>query len=160
MFIFPRRQQCYHLFGCETHANRAITTQSWDYLVYLRDLAVNKDRLPHHKKTSQSALEWWCHLLTVKLHKMFTWWHQWSCVSLLILAPELRGTVPLKKNSHHEMQLETGPVQINYHGLSQKTSREKQTSWFWHTVNGEDKFENNKILSFLFVLSPCHCSEA
>ena len=35
MFIFPRRQQWYHLFGCETHANRAIKTRSWDYLVYL-----------------------------------------------------------------------------------------------------------------------------
>ena len=54
--LFPRRQQCYHLFGYETHANRAITAQSWDYLVYLRDLAVHKDHLPHHMMTSQSAL--------------------------------------------------------------------------------------------------------
>ena len=57
MFNFQRRQQRYHLFACETDANRAITAQSWDYLVYLRDLAVHKDRLPHHNKTSQSALE-------------------------------------------------------------------------------------------------------
>ena len=78
MFNFLRRQQWYHLFGCEAYANRAITAQSWDYLVYLRDLAVHKDHLPHHLMTSQSALEWWRHLLTVKLHKMFTWWYQWS----------------------------------------------------------------------------------
>ena len=52
---FPRRQQCYHIYGCETHANRAITAQRWDYLVYLRDLAVHKDHLPHHRMTSQSA---------------------------------------------------------------------------------------------------------
>ena len=57
LFNFRRRQQWYHLFGCETFTNRAITAQSWDYLVYLRDLAVQKDRLPHHKTTSQSALE-------------------------------------------------------------------------------------------------------
>ena len=50
MFIFPRRQQWYDLFGCETHANRAITAQSLDYLVYLRDLAVNKDRLPQKRR--------------------------------------------------------------------------------------------------------------
>ena len=56
IFIFPRRQQSYHLFGRETHANRAITTQSWDYLVYLHDLAVHKDHLPHHRMMSQSAL--------------------------------------------------------------------------------------------------------
>ena len=55
MFIFPRRQQQDHLFGCETHANRAITTQSWDYLMYLHDLAVHTDQLPHHRKTSQPA---------------------------------------------------------------------------------------------------------
>ena len=55
--IFPRRQQWYHLFGCETHANRVITTQIWDYLVYPCNLAVHKDHLPHHKTTSQSALE-------------------------------------------------------------------------------------------------------
>ena len=54
---FLRRQQWYHLLGYETYINRAITAQSWDYLVYLRDLAVHKDRLPHHKMTSQSALE-------------------------------------------------------------------------------------------------------
>ena len=46
MFIFQRRQQWYHLFGCETYAKRAITAQNWDYLVYLCDLAVHKDRLP------------------------------------------------------------------------------------------------------------------
>ena len=39
----------------ETHANRAFTTLSWDYLVYLPDLAVHKDQLPHHRMTSQSA---------------------------------------------------------------------------------------------------------
>ena len=78
MFIFPRRQLCYHLFGYERHTNRVIRAQSWDYLVYLRDLAVHKDHLPHHKKTLHPALEWWRHLLTVKLHEMFTWWHQRS----------------------------------------------------------------------------------
>ena len=26
MFIFPRKQQWWHLFGCETQANRAIRT--------------------------------------------------------------------------------------------------------------------------------------
>ena len=30
----------------------AITAQSWDYLVYLRDLAVHKDHLPHHRMSS------------------------------------------------------------------------------------------------------------
>ena len=65
MFIFQRRQQWYHLFGCETHANRAITTQSWDYFVCLRNLAVHKDHLPHHRMTLQSALLLWLHLLTV-----------------------------------------------------------------------------------------------
>ena len=57
MFISPRRQQRYYLFGCETHANRAMTAQSWDYLVNLRDLAVHKDHLPHHRMTSQAALQ-------------------------------------------------------------------------------------------------------
>ena len=38
------------------YANRAITVQSWDYFVYLRDLAVHKDHLPHHRLTSQTAL--------------------------------------------------------------------------------------------------------
>ena len=67
MLNFLRRQQWYHLFGCETNTNRAITAQSWDYLVCLRNLAMHKDRdrLPHHKTTSQSALEWWRHLLIV-----------------------------------------------------------------------------------------------
>ena len=46
-----------HLFGCKNNAMGAITAQSWDYLVYLRNLAVHKDRLPHHKTTSQSDLE-------------------------------------------------------------------------------------------------------
>ena len=32
----------------ETHANRAITARSWDYFVYLRDLALHKDHLPLH----------------------------------------------------------------------------------------------------------------
>ena len=54
-FNFLRRQQWYHLFGCETNTNRAITAQIWDYLVYLCDLAVHKDHLPHHRMTSQSA---------------------------------------------------------------------------------------------------------
>ena len=56
--IYPRRQQWYHLFGHETHANRSITAQSWDYLMYLCDLAVHKDHLglPHQRMTSQSAL--------------------------------------------------------------------------------------------------------
>ena len=56
MFIFWRRQLWYHLFGCETLANRAITAQSWDYLVYLHNLTVHKDQLPQHRMTSQSAL--------------------------------------------------------------------------------------------------------
>ena len=55
MLIFPRKQQWDTLFGCETHAERAIITQSWDYLVYLRDLAVHMDHLPHHRMMSQSA---------------------------------------------------------------------------------------------------------
>ena len=55
MFNFLRRQQCYHLSGCETCANRTITAQSWDYLVYLRNLAVHKVHLPHHRMTSQSV---------------------------------------------------------------------------------------------------------
>ena len=45
----------YHLFGCATHPIGAITAQSWDYLVFLRDLALHKDHLPHHKMMSQSA---------------------------------------------------------------------------------------------------------
>ena len=69
MFIFPRRQQCYHLFGCETHANRAITAQSLDYLVYLRNLAGHKDLKCLHDDISG------------------------PCVSQLILAPELGWTV-------------------------------------------------------------------
>ena len=73
MLIFQRRQHWYHLFGCEKHVNRAITAQSWDYLVYLRDLAVHKDHLPHQKMTSQSCL-----------HDDISG----PCVSLLILAPE------------------------------------------------------------------------
>ena len=82
MFIFPRRQQCYHLFGCETHGNRAITAQSWDYLVYLRSLAVHKDHLPHQMMTSQSAFIMTSSGYYWKHHKMFTWWHRWSlCMS-------------------------------------------------------------------------------
>ena len=50
MFNFLRRQQWDHLFGCETNTNRAITAQIWDYLVYLRDLAVHKDRLPQKRQ--------------------------------------------------------------------------------------------------------------
>ena len=33
----------------ETHGSRGISARSWDYLVYLRDLAVHKDHLPHHR---------------------------------------------------------------------------------------------------------------
>ena len=62
---FSRRQQSYHLFGCDTYANRAFTAQSWDYLVYLRNLAVHKDHILHHRMTSQSALLSWHHQLTV-----------------------------------------------------------------------------------------------
>ena len=36
-------------------SNTAITTRSWDYLVYLHDLALHKDHLPHHRMASQSA---------------------------------------------------------------------------------------------------------
>ena len=50
--IFLRKQQWCHLFGCETHANRAITTHSCDYFVYLCNLAVHKYHLPHHRMTS------------------------------------------------------------------------------------------------------------
>ena len=32
------------------------TNQSWDYLVYLRDLAVHEENFPHHRMTSQSAM--------------------------------------------------------------------------------------------------------
>ena len=52
---FSKKTTSYYLLRCETHANTAITTQSWDYLVYLRDLAVHKDHLPHQRMTSQSA---------------------------------------------------------------------------------------------------------
>ena len=108
MFNFLRRQQWYHLFGCETTTNRAITAQNWDYLVYLRDLAVHKDSLPHHKTTSQLTLEWWRHLLTVKLHKIFTWWHQWSlCKSSDSCARtsrnctfKLKGNTPPKSSAY------------------------------------------------------------
>ena len=41
IFIFLRRQQWYHLSGREKHADRAIASQSWDYLVYRHDLAVH-----------------------------------------------------------------------------------------------------------------------
>ena len=83
--------------NCEKHFNRAITTQSWGYLVYLRDLAVHKDHLPHHRMTSQSVLLLLCHLLIVGnvkecLHDDISG----PCVSLVILAPELRGAVPFK----------------------------------------------------------------
>ena len=59
IFFFLRKQQWYHLFDCETHAYRAITAQSPDYLVYLRDLAVHKDHLPHQMMTSQSAFKYY-----------------------------------------------------------------------------------------------------
>ena len=103
MFNFPRRQQCYHLFGCETHANRPISAQSWDYLVYLRDLAVHMDHLPHHLMMSQSALQsllLWRHLLTVWntikcLHDDISG----PCVNLVILAPKQAWTVPLSQIS-------------------------------------------------------------
>ena len=92
MFNFLRRQQWYHLFGCEKHANRAITTQSWAYLAYLRDLAVRKDYLPHHRMVSQSAKQLCNYDSHLKcLHDDTSG----PCVSLLILAPELGGTVPL-----------------------------------------------------------------
>ena len=55
LLSYYNQLQCYHLFGSETHTNRAITAQSWDYLVYLRDLAVHKDRFPHLGMMSQSA---------------------------------------------------------------------------------------------------------
>ena len=35
MSLFSKRQQWYYSFGCETHTNRANTTLSWDYLVYI-----------------------------------------------------------------------------------------------------------------------------
>ena len=74
---------------CETNANRAITTQSWEYLVHLLDLAGHKDHLPHHRMTSQSVLLLGHHLLTVGnvikcLHDDISG----PCVSLLILVPE------------------------------------------------------------------------
>ena len=53
--------------------------------MYLRDLAVHKDHLPHHRMTSQSA-EQLCNYDDIG----------GPCVSLLILAPKLHGTVPLK----------------------------------------------------------------
>ena len=118
MFNFLRRQQWYHLFGCETNTNRAITAQSWDYLMYLRDLAVHKDHLSHHRMTSQSALLSWRHLLTVGniikcLHDDISG----PCVSLLILAPEQAGTVPLNQIwilfFLDQRQLRIRKVQIN-----------------------------------------------
>ena len=96
MFNFLRRQQWYHLFGCETNSNRAITAQSWDYLVYLRDLAAHKGHLPHERMMSQSALLLWCHPLTVR--NIMKYLHDdisSPCASLLILAPEQAGTLPL-----------------------------------------------------------------
>ena len=95
MFIFPRRQEFYHLFGSETLslANRAITALSWDHLVYLHDLAVHKDHLSYHRMTSQSAKQLWQLRRHLKcLHDDISG----PCVSLLILVPKLRGTVPLK----------------------------------------------------------------
>ena len=47
---FSEKTKMDHLFGCETNTNRAITAQSWDYLVYLRDMAVHKDRLPKKRR--------------------------------------------------------------------------------------------------------------
>ena len=100
MLIFPRKQQWRHLFCCETNANKAIISQSWDYLVYPRDLAVHKDHLPYRRMTSQSALLLWCHLLTAGniikcLHDDISG----PCVILLILVPERAWTVPLNNFS-------------------------------------------------------------
>ena len=113
MCIFPRRQQWYHLFGCEIYANRAITARSWDYFVYLRDLALHKDHLPHHRMTSQSALLLWRHLLTAG--NIIKYLHDISgpCVSLLILAPELGRTAPLNcVNLLKNMQQTLGYTQV------------------------------------------------
>ena len=81
---------------CKIQAQRAITAWSWDHLVYLCDLAMHKDHLPHHKMMSQSVLLLWRHLPNIEniikcLHDDISG----PCVNLLILAPELGGTVPL-----------------------------------------------------------------
>ena len=89
MFILLELKNWYHLFGIETHSNRAITTQSWDYLVYLRNLAMHKDHLPYHKMKSQSPYYYDVFLKHQKC------WHDnisGPCASLLILMPELLWT--------------------------------------------------------------------
>ena len=69
--------------------------------MYLCNLAVHKDHLPHHRMMSQSALLLLHCLLTVRniicLHDDISG----PRVSLLILAPELAGTVPLKTAHWH-----------------------------------------------------------
>ena len=89
MFSFPGRQQLCHLCECETHANRALTAQIWDYLRYPGNSAVHKDPLPYYRMTSKSALLLLHHLMAVGtsqicLHDDISGTH----VSLLILAPE------------------------------------------------------------------------
>ena len=69
--------------------------------MYLHNLAVHKDHLPHHRMMSQSALLLRHHLLTVGnivkcLHNDI----DGPCVSLLILAPEQAGIVPLMYTSN------------------------------------------------------------
>ena len=127
MFNFLRRQQWYHLLRCEAHANRAITAQSWDYLVYLRDLTVYKDRLSHHRIKSQSALPLWRHLLTVGnimkcLHGDIS--VSGPCVSLLILAPERAGS-PSTKNTRKKF------LSLFWVGICWKTANEETLHQAW-----------------------------
>ena len=98
MFNFLRRQQWYHLFGCETNTNRAITAQSWDYVVYLRNLAVHKDHLSQRRMMLLSALLLRCHLSAVENIIKCFYDISGPCVSLLILAPEPAGAVPLNND--------------------------------------------------------------
>ena len=66
--------------------------------MYLRDLAVHKDHVPHHRMTLQSALLLLRHLLTGRNIIKFLYDDiSGPCVSLLILVPELGGTVPLNE---------------------------------------------------------------
>ena len=105
MLIFQRRQQWYHLFGCEVMCMLTELLQpkvGTIWCICRRDLAVHKDHLPHHRMTSQSALLLWCHLLTVGniikcLHDDISG----PCVSLWIIVPEWAWTVPLMKSKYY-----------------------------------------------------------
>ena len=83
MFNFLRRKLWYHIYLSVTHMLTELLQPKVGtiWCIYAIWLCTRTTYLTI-RQTSKSALEWWHHPLTVKLHKMFTWWHQWSlCMS-------------------------------------------------------------------------------